>query len=103
MKQVLLNDEEDTYNKLEVRVQRAHTQAPAVVLSRSRTGFRKPRICSFVMPVTQTGLLAGSPAVADLITFILLPRMNLHGMFAIPIDCIYTNVSVLSTASESAV
>ena len=74
-----------------------------IVFSRSRTGFRKTDtvLNRLIRGAIQTGLFAGIFSMADLITFVVLPNMNLYGMFAIPIGRIYTNVSVLS-ATEGA-
>ena len=84
----------------------ADLQSPAtlvIVFSRSRTGFRKTDtvLNRLIRGAIQTGLFAGIFSMADLITFVVLPNMNLYGMFAIPIGRIYTNVSVLS-ATEGA-
>ncbi|KAF9233482.1 hypothetical protein BU15DRAFT_90336 [Melanogaster broomeanus] len=64
-----------------------------ILLTRSRTGFRKTDtiINRLIRGAIQTGLFASIFAVSDLITFITLPTTNLYGMFAIPIGRIYTN------------
>jgi len=58
-----------------------------VILSRSRTGFRKTDsvINRLIRGAIQTGLFAGLFSLGDLITFLRWPQTNLFGMFAIPI------------------
>ncbi|KIJ62389.1 hypothetical protein HYDPIDRAFT_136040 [Hydnomerulius pinastri MD-312] len=64
-----------------------------IILSRSRTGFRKTDtvLNRLIRGAIQTGLFAGIFSMGDLITFVALPTTNLYGMFAIPIGRIYTN------------
>ncbi|KAI9463139.1 hypothetical protein HD554DRAFT_1415802 [Boletus coccyginus] len=78
---------------LQVVVDMLITITLVIVLYRSRTGSRKTDtiLNRFIRGAIQTGFLASTFAVADLTTFILLPRMNLYGMFAIPLGRIYTN------------
>ncbi|KAF8553137.1 hypothetical protein OG21DRAFT_1485659 [Imleria badia] len=64
-----------------------------IVFSRSRTGFRKTDtiLNRFIRGAIQTGLFASIFSLGDLITFTVVPDMNLYVMFAIPIGRIYTN------------
>ncbi|KAK7691517.1 hypothetical protein QCA50_004916 [Cerrena zonata] len=64
-----------------------------IILSRSRTGFRKTDtvLNKLIRGAVQTGLFAGIFSIGDLICFLKVPQTNLYGMFAIPIGRIYTN------------
>ena len=55
----------------------------------------------FIRSAIQTGLFAGIFALSGLITFLVLPDMNIYAIFAIPSGCIYTNVSVVSTTEDA--
>ncbi|KAH7906944.1 hypothetical protein BJ138DRAFT_1117125 [Hygrophoropsis aurantiaca] len=64
-----------------------------IILSRSRTGFRKTDtvLNRLIRGAIQTGLFAGIFSLGDLISFLSWPDTNLYGMFAVPIGRIYTN------------
>lgn len=65
------------------------------VLLCSRTGIQSTDtvLRRLVRTSVQTGLFVTVFSMGDLISFLLAPNMKLHGMFAIPIGRIYTNVS----------
>ena len=69
-----------------------------LVLSRSRTGFRRTDtvINRLIRGAIQTGLFSSIFALADLFSFVLHRDTLLYAMFAYPIGRIYTNVSFLS-------
>ncbi|KAH7906314.1 hypothetical protein BJ138DRAFT_1162927 [Hygrophoropsis aurantiaca] len=64
-----------------------------IVLSQSRTGFRKTDsvLNRLIRGAIQTGLFAGIFSLGDLVSFLKWPNTNLYGMFAVPIGRIYTN------------
>ena len=84
---------------MQVGVDMLVTGTLAVVLVRSRTGFRKTDtvVNRLIRGAVQTGLFAGIFSLGDLITFTRWPDTNFYGMFAIPIGRIYTNVSSVGT------
>ncbi|GJE97356.1 hypothetical protein PsYK624_135720 [Phanerochaete sordida] len=78
---------------LQVTVDALVTIALGIVLTRSKTGFRKTDtvVNKLIRGAIQTGLFAGIFSIGDLITFSRWPNTNFYGMFAIPIGRIYTN------------
>jgi hypothetical protein len=75
-----------------------------VILTRSRTGFRKTDtvINRLIRGAIQTGLFAGIFSLGDLVAFTRWPETNMYGFFAIPIGRIYTNtlLDTLLTRTE---
>ncbi|KAH7921677.1 hypothetical protein BV22DRAFT_1132059 [Leucogyrophana mollusca] len=80
------------------------TATLTIILSRSRTGFRKTDtvLNRLIRGAIQTGLFAGIFSLGDLVSFLSWPDTNLYGMFAVPIGRIYTNtlLDTLLTRTE---
>ncbi|KAI6042601.1 hypothetical protein EDC04DRAFT_2891966 [Pisolithus marmoratus] len=64
-----------------------------IIFLRSKTGYRKTDtvLNRLIRGAIQTGLFAGIFSVSVLISFLVVPTMDLYAMFAIPISRIYTN------------
>ncbi|KAF8126437.1 hypothetical protein K438DRAFT_1890621 [Mycena galopus ATCC 62051] len=69
-----------------------------IVLSRSKTGFRRTDtiINRLIRGAIQTGLFASMFALGDLLSFILAPTTTFYAMFAFPIGRVYT-ITLLDT------
>jgi len=69
------------------------TAVLSIVLSRSRTGFRRTDtiVNRLIRGAIQTGLFASMFALADLFSFVLHRDTLLYAMFAYPIGRIYSN------------
>ncbi|KAI6021032.1 hypothetical protein EDC04DRAFT_392951 [Pisolithus marmoratus] len=65
----------------------------AIIFMHSKTGYHKTDtdLNRLIRGAIQTGLFASIFSLGDLISFLVFPTTNLHGMFAIPIGRIYTN------------
>jgi len=63
------------------------------IFCRSRTGFRKTDtlLQRLIRGAIQTSVFAGIFPIGDLVSFAIVPHLNFHGMFSIPIGRIYTN------------